>query len=91
MSVIYWTFYYVIDSNGVLIPIPLIFLSFLWFGKKFKRYEIKKNENDEYYIIDNIFKYKKDLENSLWCELDDSDCYTKDLELITKIYNRIIE
>ena len=92
LSIAYWAAFYVVDSKGFWLPIPFIALSYLWFGK-FKRYEIKQNANNEYYIIDNITRRKKDLVSryDYWWKNDyKSDCLTKDLELITKIYNRLI-
>lgn len=96
LSIAYWTAFYVVDSKGLWLPIPFIALSFLWFGGNYKTiiFKIRQNKNGEYYI-ENITPFTVnnylDLKGGSYWYMDKNQyCLTKDLELITKIYNRLI-
>ena len=96
LSIAYWTAFYVVDSKGFWLPIPFIALAYLWFGGNYKtiKYKIRQNKNGEYYIENTTpftFDGYLDLKSeNYWYMENNQFCLTKDLELITKIYNRLI-
>lgn len=101
LSILYWTMFYVINDNGLWLPIPFILIGVIWFydydnKKDYKdRYEIKQNNSGEYYVWDN----KKDVARYLsqdynWWYRKDNDnfcyCLTKNKEIAELFLNRII-
>jgi len=96
LSIAYWTAFYVVDSKGFWLPIPFIAFAYLWFGGNYKKikYKIRQNKNGEYYIENTTpftLECYLDLKSENYWYLGLQDCcLTKDLELITKIYNILI-
>lgn len=99
LSILYWTMFYVIADRGLWLPIPFILIGIIWFydsnDKNYKdRYELKQNNNGEYYIFDNKSKKSKSLgNNDYWYSKDDyyfSNCLTKNKEIAELFFNRII-
>lgn len=99
LSILYWTMFYLIPSNGFWLPIPFILIVAIWFynyNKKdyTERYELKQNNSKEYYIWDNKNKKAKSLSNNgnWYCKNDDCFhyCLTKNKETAELYYNRLI-
>lgn len=98
LSILYWTMFYIVEGKELWLPIPFILIGIIWFYdyKNYKdRYEIKQNNNGEYYIWDNEKKKAKDLISNFgywWYKSEEffKDCLTTDKEKIEKHYNRLI-
>lgn len=100
LSILYWTMFYIIESNSLWLPIPFILIGVIWFydygeKKDYKeRYELKQNNNGEYYVWDNKAKKAKSLSNNdYWYYKDSyyfSYCLTKKKEIAELFFNRII-
>lgn len=100
LSILYWTMFYIVEGKGLWLPIPFILIGIIWFFdydyKNYKdKYEVKQNNNGEYYIWDNKKKRAKDLKSDVgyWWDREDEyfkDCLTTSKEKIENHYNRLI-